>query len=323
MTLRLSRIFKMKHVLLLGDINIDVQMRVPALPALGGEVLTSGIQLSLGGSASNAAVVLAKLGRLGGPHLIAHIIGRVGQDEWANIALQALQRCGVAISAVQRDPIVSTSVLFNAITPDGERSMFTHRGANVHTDPSQIPFALFEQADWLHISGYALLNLPQRAAVWQAVEWARQRQIPISLDPALYPSQNAPEQIRALLPHLALCVMGRDEAEAIMPTLLAQGQPSVPELLAPFFDTGVCMVALKLGANGCVIATRDQAHSLPAVPAKVIDTTGAGDAFSAGAIYGCLHGWALPQIGQLANRLGSLATEVMGSGEALRVESMK
>ena len=51
------------------------------------------------------------------------------------------------------------------------------------------------------------------------------------------------------------------------------------------------------------------------------NTTGAGDAFSAGAIYGCLHGWALQQIGQLANCLGSLATEVMGSGEALRVES--
>ena len=138
------------------------------------------------------------------------------------------------------------------------------------------------------------------------------------LDPALYPAQNAPEQIRALLPHLALCVMGRDEAEAIMPTPLAQGQPTVPELLASFFDTGVCMVALKLGANGCVIATRDQAHSLPAVPAKVIDTTGAGDSFLAGLITGILRGMPLREAGLLGAATAACCVTGLGATAGLR-----
>ncbi|MCW1969950.1 MAG: carbohydrate kinase family protein [Anaerolineae bacterium] len=308
----------MKNVILIGDINIDVQMQVAGLPALGGEVLTQGIHLSLGGSASNAAVVLAKLGQHDPtPHLTAHLIGRVGQDEWAKIALDTLRGCGVEVSAVQRDPSTNTSVLFNAITPDGERSMFTYRGANVNTTPADIPADLFARADWLHISGYALLNSPQREAVWQAVNLAQHHRVPISLDPALFPAQHVPAQLLALLPHLALCVLGPDEAEAI---LSAQpGSLALRDLAAALLERGVKCVALKLGAQGCVIATANDWQTVPAVPAKVVDTTGAGDAFSAGAIYGCLHSWPLPHIGQLAARLGSLATQVVGAGAALGV----
>jgi ribokinase len=295
----------MPGILVLGDINVDVLMRVPAYPPPGGEALTERVDTRLGGSAANTAVVLSRLG------LETHMLGRVGTDAWGQIALASLAEAGVGLELVQRDSQETTGMMFTVVTPDGERTMFGQRGANRHTDPGAITPDTLGGAGYLHISGYALLESPQRQAALRAVELATAQNLPISLDTAYLPALDAPQALRWLLPYLDACILGLAEARA----LVGEGEPQAAA--AALLAAGVHLAALKLGAQGCLLADSSSTHHIPAFPVQVVDTTGAGDAFTAGLIYGRRLGMSLPAVGTLANALGGLAATVHGAGTAL------
>ena len=186
----------MPSILVLGDINIDVLMGVPTYPPRGGEALTERVDTRLGGSAANAAVVLSRLG------LEARMLARVGGDAWGQVALASLADAGVGLELVQHDSIETTGLMFTVVTPDGERTMFGQRGANCNTDPAAITPDTFGGVGHLYLSGYALLELPQREAALRAVELATERNLPISLDTAYLPALDAPQALRQLLPYL-------------------------------------------------------------------------------------------------------------------------
>ena len=212
----------MPSILVLGDINVDVLMDVPAYPPPGGEAVTERLITRLGGSAANTAVVLSRLG------LEARMLGRVGSDPWGQMALAALAEAGVGLELVQQDEAVATGLMFTAVTPDGERTMFGQRGANPLTDPSAISPDILGGADLLYLSGYALLEAPQREAAARAVELARQRGLPIVLDTAYMPALVAPQELRPYLPCLDACILGLPEACA----LLGEVEPQAASICA-------------------------------------------------------------------------------------------
>ncbi len=292
-------------VLVLGDINVDALLAIPAYPAPGGDALATRSTIRAGGSASNTASVLAKLG------LAPHLLARAGQDAWGDLALAELGAAGVQTEAVQRDAAAATGLFVIPVTPDGERTMFGLRGANTRLDPAGLPPALFAEARWLHLSGYALLEAPQREAALRAVDLAARHGVPISLDSGRPPAQQAGALIRTLLPRLALCVL--DDAAARALTGAADPEAAAETLTA----AGVGLVGLTLGAAGGLLRAGADTVRQPAFPVAVADTTGAGDAFSAGLIYARLRGLSLPAAAALAAALGALAVQVWGAGPAL------
>ncbi|MBI3241702.1 MAG: carbohydrate kinase family protein [Chloroflexi bacterium] len=295
----------MSEAIVLGDINVDVLMPISTYPRPGGDALSGQMTTQAGGSAANTAIALAKLG------VAASMVGRLGEDVWGSLALRALTDSGVEVSAVQHDEAASTGLFFIPITPDGERTMFGHRGANVNTEPSAINPTIFKGARFLHLSGYALLEPPQREAALQAIELAGQHGLALSLDTGLLPALARTDEIGQLLPRLSICVLGVEEARA-----LAVGD-SPADLARALVARGVKLVGLKLGAEGCLLADSSGLFNVPSFSVKAVDTTGAGDAFSAGLIYGQLRGLSLPAAGTLANTLGSLAAATWGAGPAL------
>lgn len=303
----------MTRVAVLGDINIDVLMPVPAYPQPGGEAITQGLITSVGGSAANTAITLAKLGSA------VRMIGRVGRDPWGEMALAALDACGVDAALVQRDGQAPTGMMFTPVTPDGERTMFGQRGANARTDPAEIGAGALAGARFLHLSGYALLEPPQRDAALTVVALAQKAGLPIGLDTAWLPAFRVPGQILQLLPHLAICVSGLEEATQL------SGGGTAEAAAMRLVEAGAALVGLKMGRRGCLLADRSGITSVPPFQAESVDSTGAGDAFSAGLIYGFLKGLSLPAAGVLANALGSLAVGVWGAGISLpgREEAMQ
>jgi ribokinase len=295
----------MPSVLVLGDTNVDVLMHVPAYPPPGGEAVSERILTRLGGSGANTAVTLARLG------LQVRLLSRVGQDPWGQLALDALAQAGVGVDLVQKDAGVPTGLMFTAVTPDGERTMFGQRGANPFTDPAAISAATLRGVDLLHLSGYALLETPQREAALRALDLALREGLPVALDTAYLPALKIPELLRQRLPGLDACILGLPEAQA----MLGAGEPEAAA--SAVLEAGVRLAALKLGAAGCLLADGSTCCLSPAFPVDVVDTTGAGDAFSAGVIYARLHGLSLPVLGALANALGGLAATVPGAGSAL------
>jgi ribokinase len=291
-----------KKVLLLGDINIDALLSVPEFPEHGSEVLTERADMRLGGSITNSAVVLSKLG------FQTSLISCMGQDIWGAMASDLLTKCGIGQEWIRISSEQSTGLNFIVVTPDDERTMFGIRGANVILSPCDISEQSFSDADLLHISGYALMQVPQRDSALRAVEIASRNNIPISLDTAFIPVMENPHIFRDLLPKIQICILGMDEATQIF------GSHTAEELAKQMLQEGVQMAAIKLGRDGCNLHTSHQSLQFPAFQVDSIDSTGAGDSFSAGLIFGWLSGLDLSASGTLASALGALATTVNGGG---------
>jgi ribokinase len=293
------------EVAVFGDINVDALMPVRAYPSPGGDALSQRVITLAGGSAANTAIALARLG------VATRMIGRVGDDVWAEVALRPLIEAGVDVVGVQRDTLAPTGLFFIPVTPDGERTMFGQRGANARIEPASIDTSLLDGARILHVSSYALLEAPQRDAARRAIDRAAHERIGLSLDVGVLPALTATDEIRRLLPQLSICVLGLEEALALVDAR------SPADAVAALVERGSRMVGLKLGAQGCLLGDASGVVHLPAFEVDVVDTTGAGDAFGAGLIFGRLRGLSLPAAGTLANALGSLAATVWGGGPAL------
>ncbi len=292
----------MPDIITLGDINIDIVASVPSYPTHGGDTVAEDLRLCLGGSAANTAVALARFG------VEAGFIGRVGSDALAAQAVSELADAGVDTRLVQSDPAVPTGVVFVAVARDGERTMFSARGANSHTDGQLITKDYFAGARWFHLSCYALLAEGQRSAALRALELASQAGCRISLDVGPEPALHARHHIRSLLPRVD--ILFSSEAEL----LLLAADDRAGHAVAQLLEYGVGTVVTKLGANGSEVALENRRVRLPAFKIVPLDTTGAGDCFDAGFILGRLAGLGWDAATVLGNAIGASSTQWRGAG---------
>ena len=292
-------------VAMLGDVNIDVFLNIPTYPCAGGDALADTVELRTGGSVANTAIILSRLG------LRTEMITHTGQDAWAEIALATLHTEGVGLNFLRQDARAGTGLIFIPVASDGERTMFSYRGANILLGADEIRPKVFSGVDLLHISGYSFLQAPQKEAAWRAVEMAEARHIPLTLDLGVEPALALGVDLETLLGKLDLLVLGDQEA------LKIAKKDKLDAALAFLLSCGVKTIGLKLGQEGCLVVTPDSQVRLPGFKVDTIDTTGAGDAFSAAMIYGRLAGLSLAGRGLFANVFGALATTVWGGGAAL------
>ncbi len=301
----MKRVQKSGKYLLIGDLCVDIFMQVAAYPAAGGDGTVQAMYQHTGGSAANTAMMLANLG--GEPTLLTH----TGSDVWAQKLLPILEGAGVRVDRIVQESSDQTGLTFLVVSSDAERTMFTYRGANRNLHPDDIVESLFQEVDFLHISSYACLTAPQSEAVLKAVEFASHHNVKISLDIGVEPASLAREKIWKTLPELSLIVLGEPEA------LVITQKESLSDAISTLLKTGVQVIALKLGREGCRLIRKDQDVHLAGFPINAVDSTGAGDSFSAGMIHGLTHDWPLEMAGRFANALGALAASRWGTGEVL------
>ncbi len=290
-----------RRVVVLGDVATDVLVRIqePLAPASD---TRAAIEVHPGGSGANQAAWLGSLG------LEVHFIGRAGRDPFRDTHLRALRRHGV-IPHLTLDPERPTGLIVVLVDPTGERSMLTDRGANLGLRPSDLPPALFRSGDHFHLSGYTLHEPETRAAALEALRLARAAGMTISVDPAsMAPlARVGPARFLEWTEGADLCFPNLDEGRLLSD---AAEPMAVAAALAGCYGA----VALKLGREGAVWAQRGAAPVyLPAEPAAVVDSTGAGDAFCAG----CLAHWlaGAPPAEALAAglRLAAIAVSQVGA----------
>ncbi len=260
------------RLLVLGDLMLDVVV-APARALASGTDVPGRVQLRQGGSAANTARWLARLGAR------STLVTAVGRDREGRALVAALRGDGVHVRA-SRTAGVATGRIGVLVDPDGERSFVADRGAADRLRPGDLRASWFRGLDGVHLPVYSLLGRPLGAAGRRAIALARAAGVPVSLDlssvgPLMARGRaRASALIRDARPDLIFATAA--EAEALV------GRRPLEALLA-FAPSAI----VKRGSAGASVFVQDPDRLRFDVDADRIaasDTTGAGDAFDAGAL---------------------------------------
>ena len=255
-------------ILVMGDVIDDIVVQ-PLRAVEPDSDTPATITARPGGSAGNAA---AWLGELGAEVIF---VGRVGAADEERHA--ALFRAAGVEPRLTVDQVLPTGAVVS-IVEGQSRTMLTQRGANTAFDPASVTDDLLERAAVLHLTGYTLFGAPDHGPYRALFARARAHGVAVSVDcgAASFLRGDGSRRFLAAIEGSSILFPNLDEGRAL--TGLVEPEDVVRALLALF-----PVVALTLGATGCLAAQAGgDAVSIPAVPAAVVDTTGAGDAFAAG-----------------------------------------
>lgn len=251
-----------------------------------------------GGSACNTAV---GVGRLGGR---ARFVGKCGNGEWGRFFREDLLRQNVEPALFGSDS--PTGRVLSIITPDAQRSMFTYLGASSETQPAELTNGCFENAAVVHIEGYLLFN-PELMVT--ALRAARAAGALISLDLASFTVIDESRDLLDQIVNEYVDVVIANEDEARTFTGFSDEQRSLA-VLAQKADIAV----VKLGERGSLIA--HQGRMMPIDPqgsGQAVDTTGAGDLWASGFLYGLVNGHPLKSCGRIGSACGYEVCQVIGA----------
>ncbi|HXE74569.1 MAG TPA: carbohydrate kinase family protein [Candidatus Xenobia bacterium] len=287
-------------ILVLGDITVDVVGRLESPLLVGGDSMSAALEFHLGGVGANTALALARW------RTPVRLLGSAGRDWFGEFALRALEREGVDTAFVSRPDTLPTGLIFIAVNPDGQRTIFGARGANeeVALPPDSRPW---EGVAALHLVGYSLLTPSGAEAVGRLLAEARQRGLPTSLDVGCNPSRQTPQAILQAAPQLDILIAAGDEARRLT------GRDDVRSACQALAAAGARQVVVKRGAEGCWLRERGEWVQVPAFSVEAADTTGAGDVFTAALLRARLRGWSWPEAAVLANAAGALTAAVVGA----------
>lgn len=256
-------------------------------------------EIAAGGSAGNTLFALARLG------VPASFLGQLGDDADGRLYRAEFATLGGKTDKFMLSSAAHTARCLSLITPDSERTMRTDLGAAALLSPDDVTPATFSGIGHAHLEGYMLFagDLLQKV-----VACAKAVGCTISLDLASFEVVRA---CKAILPDLLknyvdIVFANEDEAAEFCGDLPAEEQ--VTEL------NKYCQLAVvKLGAEGCCIGEAGKTLRVPAQLAKAIDTTGAGDFWQAGFLFGLANGKSLETCGRYGAILGAEVVQVIGA----------
>jgi ribokinase len=293
----------MRDIAVVGSMNVDVSLRVPRFVAPGETLRATGLELGAGGKGLNQAIAAARLGGR------VRMIGRVGADPFAEIALGALREAGVDTSYVES--LVGERTGLAAITVDestGQNQIAVAGGANKRVSVEHVRDAVsaFRAAGVLLIQ----LELPPET-VDAALELARANSVRSILDPA--PVRDLSD---ATLAKVDVLTPNEGEAEKLSGVHI-HGIESAAAAGAVLQEKTRGDVIVTLGAAGCVWVHATGFEHVPAPRVHAVDTTGAGDAFNGALAVALARGEPVSRALREAVRAGSASTLRRGAAAAM------
>lgn len=260
--------------------------------------LSGGHTVVPGGSACNTVL---GVGRLGGS---ARFVGKCGDDHFGDLFRESLTRHKVEPALFSSEK--PTGRVLSIITPDAQRSMLTYLGASAETAPEEVESGVFEGATIVHVEGYLVFNRPLLERTLVAAKNAGAK---VSLDLA---SHNVVKENRDYVEGLVsdfvdILIANEDEAEAYT------GHTNEMAALEKLAEKAA-VAALKLGPRGSMIKAEGRVVVVKARgDGSAIDTTGAGDLWAAGFLYGMAMGFDLNKCGELGSACGHEVCQVVGA----------
>lgn len=262
--------------------------------------------LSVGGEAVNEAMAAAKLGARTG------ILCALGEDDAGDMVLGALKRCGVNTELVIRSKDHPTPVTTMFVNEDGTRKSITNQ-AHRHNFHPEKHLKVLKETRGIILGSLFRAPFDDPKIIRTVLRTAKEAGLLTVADTKL-PNFRilSLRDLTEALPYVDYVTPNEDEAKYFT------GKGTPEEMADVLLGLGVKNVIIKLGSKGCYFKNREESFSLPALPIKAVDATGAGDNFVAGLTSELLRGSSVRDAIGFANACGAICTTAVGAGTALQ-----
>jgi sugar/nucleoside kinase (ribokinase family) len=282
----------------LGAQVLDVHAKyVEQIPEGQGGALIEQIRVSPAGAAGGTSITMAKLGAR------TVSVGAIGADDLGDLYVTMLGKLGVETDHLARKDDVQTSATVLPIRPNGDRPALHVIGANASFTRDDVPWDLIEQADTLHLGGPEFMH----ELAPEILSFAREHGVRTSADIL---ADGWPELLDMIAPAL-------EQVDWFLPNddqaLKLTGAEDVEAAGAALVERGIGGCAVTCGARGSLVVTANGAERVPAFETEVVDTTGCGDAYSAGFMRGLSLGRSPADAARLGSACASLVAQGLGS----------
>jgi sugar/nucleoside kinase (ribokinase family) len=283
------------NVIAMGVHVLDVHVRpVAGIPSGNDGQLVDEITLSAAGTAGGTATILHKLGAN------VQSFGAVGKDPLGDTLVALLEEAGVDTGNLVRRGSAQTSASVLPIRPNGDRPAWHCVGANGVYTVADVDLDAVAAATHLHLGGPEFLGGEEAAKV---LAHARSNGVVTSLDMLAPGEPSMLEWIEAALPHTDYFLPNDEQLLGLT------GVSSLEDAAGAILAKGAGCVAVTRGSQGALVVTPEQTIPVPAFDVHVVDTTGCGDAFSAGFLRGLASGRSLEAAGVLGSATAALVAQ--------------
>lgn len=288
-------------IMLLGGIILDRYFEVERYPRPGGDALIQSAYDRVGGCCLNVAITLQNLGAM------PYIVTQIGDDVVGRAIESYLVAQKLPSDYVRKAPGRHTGYCLNILERSGERTFFTHKGFEAEFPADTIPPTALQDFAFAYITGYYLLNRETAGQVLQLATALRDAGCRILFDPGALIGEMDPVHLQRILRSADWLVPNSAEWTTIRNTLdLGEDGP------ARLFEQGLRGVAVKRGTGGVEVLTPDSRSQVASLPVRCVDSTGAGDSFAGGLIYGLSSGSTPQEAAALGSACGAFTCTLAG-----------
>jgi len=285
-----------------GALNVDKLYRVNRIAKAEEESFIQEQDEACGGSAANTVVGLARLGcRVG-------FIGKTGFDRESEMQIKEFRKEGVNIEGIIRSETGTSGSVMSFIDKKGQRALYINPGLNDTIDSSTARIDYASSTQFLHLTSFAG-DMPLRAQ--KKLLGLLPKDVKISFDPGDLYARRGLAQLEPFIRRAFVVMPNSTELH------LLTGETDYVKGADVLIAEGAKIVAVKLGRRGCFVTDGQERNILDPFEAEVVDTTGAGDAFCAGFLYGLLSRKDLYDCGRLGNFVASRKIAKIGAREGL------
>jgi len=292
-----------KSILIIGSLNIDFVVHVDEMPVVGETLMCKNMELIPGGKGANQAYAIGKLGGR------ADMLGAVGNDSYADILLNSLKEAGVSVSNVMKRDTANTGLAWITVNCSGDNNIIVVPGANHTLSKEDINNHIDEINN--HDIIILQMEIPLDVVVY-AAKTAKEAGKTVILDPAPAP-RDFPVEL-----YQYIDIIKPNETELSILTDMEDAEQNLGAAADKLKEYGVPCVIVTRGSKGVFVNdTEEESYFIPGVTVKAVDSTAAGDTFTAALAVCIANGKSIAEAVRYANVAASIAVTKKGAQSSI------
>jgi len=285
-----------------GALNVDKLFKVDRLAHAEEESFITSVDEICGGSAANTTVGLARLG------INVGFVGKIALDREGDLQLADFSKEHVDTNGIIQAKKGHSGNVMGFVDAKGARALYIQSGINDTIASEEVNMKYVSQAQFLHLTSFVG---EQSFETQKKIVETLPANVKVSFDPGILYIRKGITQLESIIKKTHVMMPNSIELEQLT------GEKDPKQGAAFLIKKGVKVVAVKMGADGCYVTDGKEEHRIEPFKVQVVDTTGAGDAFCAGFLYGLLNKKSLKECGRIGNFVGSRCVMKMGARPGL------